>query len=247
MSERAYLDLNNKWEEALTYVAKHLGIDFSDAKEIPLLLEKESFARIDKNKARDARILIFSGPTGVGKNSICNVLRGRISLKKIPNVFTRPRRPDESAEEFILMTEEEFKKAESDGLFLQINRRHGYFHGLLRSRVDEALASKERYYMDKSVPSTVDLISKLSRTQLLLIYVFPPSFEELVRRIVERNQSIKKLGHQLHDVYENIEERLQTSIREFQEGGHIYDLFVVNDEIQRATARIIDLISGVQT
>lgn len=240
--------LKEEWDEALIHVASQIlpGVNFSDSQEIPPLLEKVSFARVDRSRLRDARIWIFSGPTGVGKGFVCDVLRIRLKMTKIPNIFTRPRRPGESATEFVYMTEEKFREARDRGLFLQINQRHGYWHGLLRSRVDDALSSEGRYFMDKSVPSTVDLITKLSRAQLFLVYILPPSFEELAQRIIGRDLSMRNSGQAPHSVYENVRERVATSTREFREGGHIYDLFVVNDKIDRVIAQIVNLVSSVQ-
>lgn len=239
-------DLRDAWQEALVCVAKKLGIDFSNFGEVPFLLEKVSFERVNKKKLCP-KILIFSGPTGVGKNFICDILRVRLKIEKIPNVFTRPRRPNESADEFIYMNEEEFLKSKEEGLFVQINQRHGYWHGLLRSRIEFALASDKLYYMDKSVPSAIDLLSKFPRSSFFLIYILPPSFDELIKRIVGRELQMRSLGFSPHEIYENVLERIETSIHEFSEGGEIYDLFVVNDEIDRAVSFILNVLNSVQT
>lgn len=223
--------LKNAWNEALLKVAGKKTWNAAGETEF----ERRSLSTLSL-PAR-FNIMVVSGPTGVGKSTILRPFEERSGFSKFPNVFTRDPRPGERPNiDLIHMSEEEFRQAEREGRFLQTNKRHGYSHGLLRDELLKA-AAEGRTYLDKSGPSTNDLLVKLPpKISVLAVYILPPDFTELWRRITGRAADIGKSKH------EDPAERVKTSIKEFADFGHIYQVFIVNDDIDRAVQVLLSLI-----
>jgi guanylate kinase len=232
MNER----LAETWTDALQVICGKRGWRYDLT---PFDMERLSMQRFFHND-HAVQCLIVSGPTGVGKSTILKALETSAKFSKFPNVFTRDPRPGERVGvDLIHMSETEFHEAEETGRFLQTNCRHGYCHGLLRQEFLDALQSG-RIYLDKSALSTADLLTKLpsdSRAKILTVYVLPPDFSSLWERIVGRAQQIGTSKH------ENPEERVQTSICELRTFGDVYEVFIVNDTVSSATAKLLSLVS----
>lgn len=228
--------IETSWNEQMAAALKKLGGKIRKGESLPYALERTSLARLARNfHAEGLRIVIISGPTGVGKSYVANGLEEN-GFSRIPNVFTREIRPGERhGIDFIHMNEEQFLAAKHDGAFLVTNKRHGYYHGLLKRLLEGANSSPGVSYMDKSVPSTIQLLGN-SAIRCLTVYVLPPDPGELLRRITERSH---RIGHSRN---EDITERLDTSLAEFPASVDVYNLFVVH-EID--TTRVVDKICEV--
>jgi len=227
------------WRTAMMEAIDRLGGAKLDGETLPYALQRISRERLDGN-GRGAKLIIISGPTGVGKSYVAQALEDR-GFMRIPNVFTRETRPtDRPGIDFLPMSEEEFEAAERSGAFIQTNRRHGYRHGLLKQSLMAVVANPRPSYMDKSVPSTLDLIAHLKEAGIpyLAVYILPPDHGELIRRITER---ARKIGQSEH---EDVRERLMTSLKEFPNAVGIYDLFLVHTvdrtDVADAIVRLVE-------
>jgi guanylate kinase len=206
---------------------------------LPKFLEDFSLEVFNKQgKKSNPQVIIFSGPTGVGKTTILREFEKKTGICRFPNVFTRQARPDDKPDDFIFMSEEEFKSRMKRNEFLQVNQRHGYWHGVLKEEFFRKIREGKLFYMDKSVPSALDLLRKSSDEAVMLtIYILPPDFESLWQRISQRNKDSSFSPH------EDKIERLFTSVCEFYKEGSYYDLFLVNDNIERVVKNICSLLA----
>lgn len=225
--EKLLKKLTESWYRAYEEAAFLLGIRAKEKERLPLLLESET--KKNMIAKRGSRFLFLSGAAGVGKGAVSQVLEKR-GWEKIPNVMTRRLRPGEvNGKDIIHMSEAEFEKTKNAGLFIQSSTRARSRHGLLRSLLLERVQSGRLIYMDKSVPSTLDLLGKpeFAKIKWSAIYLLPPSPQELFRRLEGR---LKEAPMSPEEYYE----RVTKDLEEFPKRLVPYDAFVVNDKIERA-------------
>jgi guanylate kinase len=132
-------------------------------------------------------IIVVSAPSGAGKTTIVKEI-----LKTFPQVVfsisatTRPKRETErDGVEYFFLSEDEFKKRIINEDFIEWEKFYDYYYGTLKSFIVENIE------IGKSVLLELDVKGALTIKRLYpyahLIYISPPSFEELVKRLKQRN------------------------------------------------------------
>jgi guanylate kinase len=177
------------------------------------------------------RLTVLSGPSGVGKSSVVAEVR-----ELYPHVWvsvsatTRPRRPGETnGVEYHFVTRDEFERMVADGEFLEYAEFAGNLYGTplapLRQRLDEGIASllEIELYGARQVREALP--------DALLVFLKPPSWEELERRLVGR-------GTEPDEV---IEARLAQGRVELAAESE-FDRVVVNHDVGRAAAELVGLM-----
>ncbi len=174
---------------------------------------------------------VISGPSGVGKGTIVKAL-----LKKDPTLVesvsmtTRAPRPGEvSGKTYIYVTKEEFEKRIRDGDLLEYDEHFSGLYGTPRSFVEARLK-------EGSVILEIDVVGGLNAKKLLkdtvLIFIDPPSIEELVERLKKRGtESEQALRERLQRVKYEVHMREQ------------YDYKVLNDDLDRAVEEVLAIIN----
>ena len=133
------------------------------------------------------KIIVFSAPSGAGKTTIVKEI-----LKEFPQFIfsisatTRPKRETETdGVEYFFLTELEFKKKIGNDEFVEWEKFYDYYYGTLKSFI------LENYEAGKPVLLELDVKGALTIKRLYpyshLVYISPPSFEELVKRLRRRN------------------------------------------------------------
>ena len=167
--------------------------------------------------------IIVSGPSGVGKTLFINK-----SLEKFPRFSntvswtTRAPRPGEKEGEFYYFaTREKFEKLKQKGEFLESAQIHGEFYATSKKEVERLWDKGRAIIKDLDVQGfySVKKIFPDSRG----IFIYPPSIDELKRRILKRGS----------DRAEKLEKRLSIAAREMAEGRN-YDFKIVNDSFKTA-------------
>ena len=170
-----------------------------------------------------AKVFVITGPSGVGKGTLIELLRERIpTLALSTSATTRaPREGEEEGREYHFLSREEFDRRAEANEFLEHAVYSGNRYGTLREEVEARLAAGESVLLEIEVQGARQV--RAAMPEALLVFIAPPSPEALRERLLGRGT----------DSPEAIDERLRTAELELdaqEEFKHV----VVNDEIAAA-------------
>jgi len=154
---------------------------------------------------------------------------------------TRPRRPNEvEGRDYFFLTHDEFEKSVQRGDFLEWARFAGHLYGTPKKAVDQNLQAGRDVILEIELEGAREVLEK--RSDALMIFITPPTFEELRRRLEARQT----------DDPESIERRLTRGKEEMAavlsglwQAPRQFDYVIVNESIGEASdelARIIRMI-----
>ena len=179
---------------------------------------------------KKGKFIVISGPSGVGKGTICNKLMNEIDAWYSVSTTTREARVGEvDGVNYFFITKEEFEEKIKNNEFLEYNIYNGNYYGTSKEKVLEKINRGINVFSEIDVNGGHNI--KKIFPDALLIYIAPPSMEELAKRLVGRGTDSK----------EKINERLEIAKKELQEID-FYDYVVVNDDLDKATEEVKEII-----
>jgi len=181
---------------------------------------------------KSGKVFVISGPSGVGKGTICNVLmREHPELAATTvSVTTRSPRPGEvDGVHYYFRTDEEFDKMLSDGLFLETVDKFTHRYGTLYSEVEKVLHSGMNVILE--IEMIGGLAVKKRIPESVLIFILPPSLKVLTDRIVGRGSESPE---QIAFRQAQVESEFDQSVG--------YEYFVVNDVLSDAVEKVRSII-----
>lgn len=188
--------------------------------------------------APGAMLVIISGPSGVGKDTIIDALRrspGGPAYHYVVTCTTRQRRQGEvDGVDYHFISEAEFEHLRDTGALLEWAEVHGHWYGTPRDAVRAALAASQDVILKIDVQGAATV--KATVPEALLIFLVPPSLEALFQRLRIRAT----------EPAEELELRQRNAAIELAQQDH-YDYVVVNEDGQvEATARRIQGIIATE-
>ncbi|RKQ61747.1 guanylate kinase [Thermovibrio guaymasensis] len=178
-------------------------------------------------------LIVISAPSGTGKTTLTRML-----LKEFPNIefsisfTTRKPRPGEvNGKDYWFISREEFLKRIEEGDFLEWAEVYGNLYGTSKSQVLKALNEGKDVLLDIDTQGALQV--KKNFPEAVLIFILPPSLEELERRLRNRGT----------DPEEVIEKRLKVAREEIKR-AKFYDYIVVNDVLEVAYNKLKSIISA---
>ena len=178
------------------------------------------------------RLVVVSGPSGVGKGTIVKTLtKRRADIVESVSCTTRaPREGETHGKEYYFLSKEDFLRRIAEDDFLEYDEHFGNYYGTPKSFVRETLKTK-------SVILEIDVVggfnAKKAFPDCVLVMIAPPSVEELKRRLINRET----------ETLEEIEIRLSRLEYELSQKDK-YDYVIVNDDLEEAITQLEKIVDG---
>ncbi len=179
------------------------------------------------SEKKKGQLIVLSGPSGVGKSTVIStLLQQREDLYFSVSFTTRDPRPGEqNGVQYFFVDRAEFERMIREGELLEYAQYVDHYYGTSLKLIREHLEQGIDVLLDIEVQGAAEVRAKCP--EAVLIFLIPPSFEELARRLRGR----KTNGEQ------EIQKRLEQAKKEFACAGQ-YDYLVVNDQVEQAAARL---------
>lgn len=176
-------------------------------------------------------LIVLSGPSGVGKGTVCSELRKRMpNLVYSVSATTRnPRQGEVDGVNYFFKSKTQFQEMIARDALLEYAEYVGNYYGTPRDFVEQTLESGKDVILEIEVQGALKVKEKFPEG--VFIFLMPPSLDELKQRIVGR-------GTESQDTINN---RMDVAVEEIGLLRH-YDYAVVNDEIDAACHRIESII-----
>lgn len=180
------------------------------------------------------RIIVICAPSGTGKSTLIERLKKDHPLQWSVSTTTRPIRTGETdGKEYHFTTKEEFEKKIFQNLFIEWAQVHSNYYGTSREFIDQGLSQGDKMLFDLDVQGA-DAIKKIYGDKSKVIFIEPPSVEELERRLRSRGT----------DKEEVILERVANAKKELHRKTH-YDFLIMNDDVEKAYKELKAIIEGI--
>ena len=177
------------------------------------------------------KLVVISGASGVGKGTVLGIMmKKRNDLKFSVSATTRPPRPNETdGVHYYFITKERFEEMIAEGAFLEYDAHAANYYGTPRAQAEEKMAGGS-VLLDIE-PNGAKQV-KQAAPEAVLIFIMPPSVEELERRLRGRGDTSE----------EQIAMRMERAVWEMEQ-RFWYDHVVTNDDAERCADEILKIIA----
>lgn len=181
---------------------------------------------------KKGKLIVISGPSGVGKTTICNELinRRKNTVYSISATSRRKRKGEKNGREYFFLSKKEFKEWIKEGRFAEYAIVHGHYYGTPKQFLEENLKKGFNVLMDIDVQGAQQL--KPLYPDGIYIFILPPDFQELQHRLLKRNTDDKK----------EIKNRLERA-KEEMEYLNDYRFVIKNDRLEDTIKEISEIIN----
>ena len=178
-------------------------------------------------------ILVISAPSGAGKSTLVRRLLASLpDLAFSVSYTTRPRREGEKeGRDYFFVTRRRFESMMAADEFIEWAEVFGYLYGTSKAQLERTLAEGRDVLLDIDVQGHQQVKKRLP--DALSVFILPPSFQELKRRLADRHSDSPQV----------IERRLAAARQEISHWSE-YDYLVVNDRLSRATQALRAIVQA---
>ena len=184
-------------------------------------------------KKKKGLILVISAPSGAGKTTLCKRLLQASSsfISSVSFTTRRPRKNEIEGVDYYFVSQKEFQKMIEKKRFIEWTKVHGHLYGTSVKLLDQAIKEEKDVLLEVDVKGGAEI--KKNYLQAVLIFLLPPSWQELEKRLANRRTEDE----------EKVARRIKQAKREIEYAPH-YDYFIVNDDINRALEDLLAIIQA---
>lgn len=176
------------------------------------------------------KFIVISGPSGVGKGTICNRILHEVNAWYSVSTTTRsPREGEVNGVNYFFISKEEFEQKIKNGDFLEYNLYNNNYYGTSKKVVIDKINEGVNVFSEIDVNGAHNI--KKIFPDALLLYIAPPSIDVLRERLIQRGTESE----------EKINQRLKIAEKELKEID-FYDYVVVNDDLDKACDEVKNII-----
>ena len=177
-------------------------------------------------------LVIFSGGSGVGKNTVIAELLKVGGFALLPTYTTREKRPTESeGNPYCFLTEAEFKQKIEENELYEHEIVHGHYYGTSKRLLKEKLALGKILLKDIDVLGTQNLVKNIGNdVRIITLFLKVDSKDVLVKRLTERKET-------------EIEKRLERYDMEMSYSDK-YDYIITNNDLEETKELVLDIIEA---
>ena len=184
-------------------------------------------------ETRRGKLLVISGPSGVGKSSVVHALTERMDFHFSVSWTTRARRPgEEDGVDYVFVDRSGFEDGIAQGGFLEWAEYSGYLYGTPRKAVLANLDRGEHVLLDIENDGAGQV--KNGYPDAVLVFILPPSLDELERRLRDRGDTSES----------DIEKRLAVAAEQIAEAEWKFDYRVTNTEVGAVADEIVSILTS---
>jgi len=178
------------------------------------------------------KLIVLSGPGGVGKSTIAAYIREHGTFwVSVSSTTRQPRVNEKNGVEYYFLTEEEFDQEIARNHFLEWAHFAGARYGTPREPVEQELSAGKNVLLEIDIEGAKQV--KLHAPEAILVFLEPPSWEELVSRLERRAT----------DSPQRRAERLQLAQEELATAS-FFDHRLINDQVENVVQKLLSLASA---
>ena len=183
-------------------------------------------------KKSKGKIVVVSGPSGVGKSTICKEVVKQLSNVHLSvSLTTRPKSEKETdGKDYWFISEEQFRRRIDEGSLLEYAEVFGNLYGTPKDKMEEALLAGKTVVLEIDVQGAKRV--KAMHPDTVMIFILPPSRKQLIERMDLRGR----------DDAHAAEERLNSAGIEIAAAWQYYEHMVINDDLKQAVKEVVQII-----
>lgn len=179
-------------------------------------------------------LLVLSAPSGAGKTTLARRLLREPELSNaqfsISYTTRKPRGAEQNGVDYHFVDVDTFRKRIDSNQFLEWAEVHGEYYGSSQAVADDVIATNGLAVFDIDVQGGTKI--KAKHPNAVLVFILPPSIEELERRLRDRKT----------DSADSIGRRMLAARAEIESGTRTYDYLIVNDDLERAFGELRSIL-----
>lgn len=177
-------------------------------------------------------VVVVSGPSGVGKSTICKEVMKRLGNAYLSvSVTTRPKTENEvDGEDYWFISKQQFQQRIDESLLLEYAEVFGNLYGTPKDKIDEALQAGKTVILEIDVQGAKQ--AKALYPDTVMVFILPPTHKELAQRMNDRGREGAGAA----------EQRLSEADTEIAAAWQYYKYMVINDDLGQAIDEMVQII-----
>ncbi len=183
----------------------------------------------------EGRLFVVSGPSGSGKSSIIAKILDLLDLEFSVSATTRAPRPGEiNGSHYHFISRDAFEDMIERGELLEWAQYNNHLYGTPVAPINDATAKGRDILLDIEIQGARQV--KENRPESIMVFIAPPNVAELERRLRHRGDTSEA----------DIQDRLSIASHQLEVATELFDVVIVNDDLDEAIAELAKLITEPQ-